>query len=130
VNTEVPRRKLTRTDKFLIALIVTGFCVGTFTHTRDLLRLGLFGYSTVPVPVNVYWTILTLADPAAALLLLFRTRAGLILGIAIMASDIAVNSFVLIEERLRGGSPDLLYFAFQLPFAILVAGYSFRYFAR
>ncbi len=130
MNAEDRNQGLARTDKFLIALIVAGFCVGTFTHTRDLIRLGFFGYSMVPVPVNLYWTILTFADPAAALLLVLRTRTGLIFGMAIMASDIVVNSCVLIEERIGGGSPDLLYFAFQLPFAILVAAYSFRYFAK
>jgi len=47
-----------------------------------------------PLPVNVYWTSLAALDLLAAFLLWRRRRFGLTLTVAIMLSDVAVNSYV------------------------------------
>ncbi|WP_455382044.1 hypothetical protein [Salinispira pacifica] len=115
---------LRNADRLALLAMAIGFCVGTCTHTRDAISAGLFGYRHVSVAVNIFWTLLTFADPAATLLLLLRSRAGLILASLIMVSDVAVNGGLIIARLLSGGSPDLLYFAFQLPFGVLVVAYS------
>lgn len=45
--------------------------------------------------MNVYWTALAVLDPLAAVLLIRARRAGLALALAIMVSDVAVNSYAL-----------------------------------
>ena len=45
--------------------------------------------------MNVYWTALAALDPLAAVLLLWRRSTGLMLGAAIILSDVAINSHAL-----------------------------------
>jgi hypothetical protein len=72
-----------------------GFLIGTATHSLDLIYQGWLPYDFRPLPWNIYWTSLTFLDPLAALLIWVRERWGIILGTAIMASNIAVNGYTL-----------------------------------
>ncbi|MFJ2370627.1 hypothetical protein [Microbacterium sp. NPDC087665] len=70
---------------------VIGFLVGTTTHTVDLIVGGLNTYSGFPLGVRLFWVTLTILDPVTAALIIFRRRSGILLGIAVMIADIAVN---------------------------------------
>ena len=72
-------------------LWVLGFLVGTTTHTADLILGGVNAYSGFPLGVRLFWVTLTILDPVAAALLLFRRRSGIMLGGAVIIADIAVN---------------------------------------
>jgi len=47
----------------------------------------------------MYWASLTLLDPLAALFLFFRPRAGLVLCVAIIVTDVLNNSWVRYHRR-------------------------------
>ena len=70
---------------------VIGFLVGTTTHTADLILGGLDVYSGFPVGVRLFWVTLTILDPVTAALIIFRRRSGIVLGGAVIITDIAVN---------------------------------------
>ncbi|WP_092555025.1 hypothetical protein [Herbiconiux ginsengi] len=70
---------------------VLGFLVGTTTHTADLIIGGVNAYSAFPLGVRLFWVTLTILDPATAALIIFRRRSGIVLGIAVIVADIAVN---------------------------------------
>jgi hypothetical protein len=70
---------------------VLGFLVGTTTHTADLIVGGSNAYSDFPLGVRLFWALLTILDPATAALIMFRRRSGIVLGIAVIVADIAVN---------------------------------------
>ncbi|CAD5995781.1 hypothetical protein [Agreia sp. COWG] len=72
-------------------LWVLGFLVGTTTHTADLIVGGVNAYSGFPVGVRLFWVALTILDPVAAALIIFRRRSGIVLGTAVIIADIAVN---------------------------------------
>ena len=67
------------------------FLAGTYTHTAGLVQRGFLA-SPVPLAIGVFWDALTLLDPLAAVLLWWRPRAGIRLALAIMASDVCVNT--------------------------------------
>ncbi len=75
---------------------VLGFLVGTTTHTADLIVSGLNAYSDFPSGVRLFWVSLTILDPATAGLIIFRRRSGIVLGIAVIIADIAVNWTVFV----------------------------------
>ncbi len=70
---------------------VIGFLVGTTTHTADLIVGGLNAYSAFPLGVRLFWASLTFLDPVTAALIIFRRRSGIVLGSAVIITDIAVN---------------------------------------
>ena len=79
----------------LLGLYSVGFLVGTYTHARGILAHGVLA-TPVPPAIGAYWDTLTLMDPLAVLLLWWRPRAGLWLAMAIMASDLAINTWVYV----------------------------------
>jgi len=74
------------------ALWVIGFLVGTTTHVTDLVLGGADVYEGFPTGIRVFWVSLTLLDPLAIVLIVLRLRAAVVLAIAIMIADVAVNS--------------------------------------
>lgn len=70
-----------------------GFLIGTTTHALDIYHNGWLPYDFRPLPWNAYWTSLVFLDPLAALLIWLRERWGIVLGIAIMASNVLVNGY-------------------------------------
>ena len=88
-------------SRFALAVLVTGFAIGTYTHTATLIDGGWLPYRSAPLWMNAYWTALTFLDPLAAALLVVRCRAGLTLALAIMVSDVAINSYAAYDMRLN-----------------------------
>jgi hypothetical protein len=80
-----------RLDLILRLLLAAGFLVGTTTHAIWITRYGVFQHHGFPLWKNIFWDSLLLLDPMAAALLIWRPRAGLVLGLAIMAADLAIN---------------------------------------
>jgi hypothetical protein len=75
----------------IYALCLTG---AGLNHARDIVNGGWLPYKSAPTAVNRYWTSLTALDLLAAALLFFRPRAGLLLTLAIIVSDVGINSWV------------------------------------
>lgn len=82
-------------ERLALGVLVAGFAIGTTTHLLQLFRHGWVVFAAAPVWMNVYWTALTFLDPLAAVLLIRERRAGLALALAIMVSDVAINSYAL-----------------------------------
>ncbi|MBD8536844.1 hypothetical protein [Plantibacter sp. CFBP 13570] len=85
-----------RTLRVFQILWVIGFLIGTTTHTADLILGGLDVYGGFPPGVRLFWVTLTVLDPITAVLIILRRRAGIVLGIAVIVADIAVNWTVFV----------------------------------
>ncbi|WP_285025359.1 hypothetical protein [Plantibacter sp. ME-Dv--P-122b] len=85
-----------RTLRVFQILWVIGFLIGTTTHTADLILGGLDVYGGFPPGVRLFWVTLTVLDPITAVLIILRRRAGIVLGIAVIVADIAVNWSVFV----------------------------------
>ena len=95
---------------------IVGFLVGTTTHTIDLLAGGLDVYAGYPDGIRLYWVSLTVLDPLTVALIALRQRAGVVLGVAIMVSDVTIN---LTVSAVYGGL-GVSGLIFQAAFAVLV----------
>ena len=82
------------TRTVVLTILTICLVIGGAVHVLDIVRGGVFPYRFAPLPVNVYWTSLAVLDLLAAFLLWRRRRFGLTLTVAIMLSDVAVNSYV------------------------------------
>ena len=87
--------------RVIFAIYIFGFSYGTTNHIIDIHRDGLLGYDYVPLPINIYWTLLTILDPLAIILLLFSPFLGMVLSVFIMATDLAVNISVTLYFYLQ-----------------------------
>jgi hypothetical protein len=106
--------------RFIFAVYIFGFACGTRNHMVDILADGWLGYDFVPLPINLYWTILTFFDPLAILLLLSFPLAGILLSLLIMASDIAINTGVTVYFYYQTGILSLDRLPFQIAFGMFV----------
>lgn len=97
---------------------IAGFLVGTTTHTLDLVLGGFDAYAGFPPALRIFWIALTLLDPLTALLLGLRRRAGIVLGLAVILADIAVNWSVFLTV----GGLSLFGVLCQSAFAALLIG--------
>lgn len=79
--------------RWLFILYATCFVGAGLNHAHDLWLGGWLPYMPAPLPMNVYWSLLTVLDPLTAALLFWRPRAGMVLAVLIMISDVAVNSY-------------------------------------
>lgn len=70
---------------------IVGFLIGTTTHVADLVLAGTNVYDGFPIAIRLFWVSLTVLDPLVAALLWFRLRAGVVLGVAVILADIAIN---------------------------------------
>lgn len=73
------------------AVWIIGFLIGTTSHVVDLAAGGLETYAEFPTVLRVFWVSLTILDPITVILLALRRRAGIVLALAVILSDIAVN---------------------------------------
>jgi hypothetical protein len=71
------------------------FSIGAFNHARDIWNFGWLPYTFAPMPIDFYWTALLPLDLLATLLVWLKPKAGAWLGLAIMVSDVAINSWVV-----------------------------------
>lgn len=104
----------------LRAIYATCLVGATATHLNYELRYGLtlgglefLGY---PLPVRLYWASLTLLDPLAAVLLFVLPRAGLILCVAIIVTDVLNNGWVFYQFASRSA----LNLGLQVAFLVFV----------
>ncbi|MBM4333065.1 MAG: hypothetical protein FJ117_17925 [Deltaproteobacteria bacterium] len=104
----------------IFAVYAIGFLYGTKNHIEDIVHDGLLGYTYVPLPVNIYWTLLTLLDPLAIILLIFLPFWGLALSVWIMATDIAVNVSVTLYYYLQTGLLSNGRLCLQIAFGLFV----------
>jgi hypothetical protein len=72
---------------------VAVFAYGTAVHVGQLALGGWPPYPGVPGWLAGYFVSLTVLDPAAAVLLACRRRAGLVLGCAVLLTDAAGNGY-------------------------------------
>lgn len=78
-------------SRAILLILVAGLLVGTVSHSADFLRAGWLPYPEQPMAFNAFWTALLFLDPLGAILLVRKTRAGLVMVVLIMAADISVN---------------------------------------
>ncbi|MBP1240352.1 hypothetical protein ABID92_002050 [Frigoribacterium sp. PvP120] len=91
-----------RAARLLRWLWIAGFAVGTTTHVTDLVVGGADVYADFHPALRAFWVSLTLWDPLVIVLLLLRRRAGVVLGLVVILTDIAVNWSVI---AVVGGIP-------------------------
>ena len=75
----------------ILAVWVVGFLIGTASHIIDLVAGGTETYAAFHVGLRVFWISLTVLDPLTAALLIMRRRVGIVLALAVILADIAVN---------------------------------------
>jgi len=73
------------------AILAAGLAAGGVMHVVQLIERGLLVSSDQPLAFNLFWTSLAVFDPLGALLLNVRPRAGIVLTLAIMVADVAIN---------------------------------------
>jgi len=106
--------------RLIFAFYIFGFAYGIRNHIVDILSDGWLGYDFVPLPINLYWTLLTFFDPLAIFLLLSFPFAGIILSGLIMALDIAINTGVTVYFYYQTGILSLERLPLQIAFGIFV----------
>jgi hypothetical protein len=90
--------------RVVVGAAVVVFAYGTAVHVGQLAAGGWPPYPAVPGWLAGYFVSLTVLDPAAAVLLAFRRRAGLLLGCAVMLSDAAGNGYANYAVRSGQGA--------------------------
>jgi hypothetical protein len=98
---------------------------GASTHLWTVITHGPFwDYGGAPVISRIYWTSLTVLDPMAAILLFARPRAGLVMTLAIIVSNVAHNTWVM----LRSSAPDWMNWMYvsQVLFLVFVLATMWR----
>jgi hypothetical protein len=92
---------LPRLDRPVLVVFSISLAAACAVHVRDLWQHGWMPYHFAPLALNAYWTTLTFFDAFAAVLLLWRPRAGLALTLFIVTSDVALNLFARFYLRLH-----------------------------
>ena len=83
-----------QTRRVILFFYSAGFLIGTYTHLSNMLTRGFLSISHLaPWYVNLYWDSLTFFDLLASILIWVKLREGLLLAIAIMATDIIINTY-------------------------------------
>jgi hypothetical protein len=112
-------RRISTIIRTLFALCLL---VATFNHAWFIFLHGPFwdyGFgSKTAWSSKVYWDVLTVVDPLAAILLFAKPRAGLWLTIAIIVSDVLHNTYYI---AISGHWLDRFYLA-QVGFLVAVLG--------
>ena len=75
----------------ILAIWIIGFLIGTTSHLLDLAAGGLRTYAEFPTALRLFWVSLTILDPVTAALLALRCRAGIVLALVVILTDITVN---------------------------------------
>lgn len=79
-------------ERVVVFVLCLCLLIGGATHIFDNLYYGFLPYKFVPQWINIYWTALAVVDIVAVYLLIKYRNAGLLLTLAIMFSDVAINS--------------------------------------
>jgi hypothetical protein len=111
-------RPLVRSLAVFIALC---FALAAIGHFRDIALHGWLPYRFAPLPINAFWTALAFLDLLAAGCILWRFRFGLMLGVLIMAADLAVILYAMHLFGLGGWHLEILREVQFLFFGFLLA---------
>jgi hypothetical protein len=88
--------------KIIIAIYVLSFLVATYNHVMPFIAGGLHVYQlqneNVPGWLNYYWSSLGILDPLAIVILLLNIKAGIILYLLIIYSDVLINFWFAITN--------------------------------
>lgn len=102
------------------AFLALCLLAATFNHARAIATHGLlwdYGYGRDALLASeIFWALLTLLDPFAALLLFVRPRAGLALTVAIIVCDVLHNGYYVA----RHGQWLATFYVSQLAFCVAV----------
>ncbi len=113
------RRSLLR-SLLIRAFFALCLLAATFNHARAIAAHGLlwdYGYGgDALLASQIFWSLLTLLDPLAALLLFVRPRAGLALTVAIIVVDVVHNGYYVA----RHGQWLATFYVSQVAFCIAV----------
>ena len=82
----------------ILVVWIAGFLIGTTTHILDLVAGGFGTYAGFPSALRLFWVSLTVLDPLTAALLILRHRAGIVLALTVIVTDIAVNWTVFVTH--------------------------------
>jgi hypothetical protein len=83
-------------DSAVLMIFILAFAGATYNHAKDLFFGGLFPYTEkwgTPELFNLYWTGLTILDPLAIAALIINVRAGYVVAIFIMLTDVPINLY-------------------------------------
>jgi len=85
-----------------------GMLLGTSTHIQWVLENGFLSDNyNAPLLTKIFWDILTLLDPIAAILLFAKPKTGLVLTLIIITVDVIHNNLFYMDE-LYINSPSLI----------------------
>lgn len=109
--------KKARNQSFLIRLVYALCLAGVaYNHAKIVAENGIkWDYGGLPLFICLFWTALTFIDPLAAILLMARPMLGLALTVAIIVSDVVINSWVGLKYGI-----DIASFLAQLLFLVFV----------
>jgi hypothetical protein len=89
--------------KAILIIYILSFLGATYNHTMDLVNYGLFPYQklnpNVSLFLNIYWTMLTIIDLLAIILLIFYIDMGLLMYGLIILSDVIINYSFMISTK-------------------------------
>ena len=115
-----PKLEMRRASFSIRALFAVCLLVATFNHAKIIVQHGLFwdfGFgSQIVFASRIYWDLLTVLDPLAAVLLFFRPRTGIGLTVSIIVSDVLHNTYYV---AISGHWLSLFYVA-QVGFLVVV----------
>ncbi len=83
--------------------VVLVLSYGTVVHVVQLVVSGLDPYPDLPGWLRTYFVTLTILDPLAAVLLAYRTRAGVALAVTVLLSDAVANGWANYVLDTAGG---------------------------
>jgi hypothetical protein len=89
--------RMLRASMAIRTLFALCLFAATFNHARAILQHGVlwdYGYgSKIALTSQIYWALLTILDPLAAVLLFVKPRTGIWLTVAIIVSDVIHNTY-------------------------------------
>ncbi|WP_232227612.1 hypothetical protein [Leptospira wolbachii] len=101
----------------VILIYIIGFTIGTISHSIDIIKMGLLGYTFAPFILNAFWSSLVFIDPLVIILLFINFKTAIAIAVLVMIFDILFN---LIFGLCTLNYPILLGLITQVPFGIFV----------
>jgi hypothetical protein len=107
--------------RLVLIVYSVGFLIGTFTHISHIIHHGILVHP-VPLAISIYWDALTLLDPLTAIVLWWKPQLGIKLALAIMVSDISLNTYTYLAGYFGPVIPNMvpLYLFDQALFGLFV----------
>jgi hypothetical protein len=87
-------------DTAILVVFVLALAGATVNHLVDQVRHGWFPYADLygaPQAFNLYWTSLTFLDAFAVFALCFHVRAGWVMALGILLTDVPINLYATLH---------------------------------